>query len=126
MTGGRNRKRQKAYVLGLRAETVAVWLLRLKGYGILARRYSAPGGEIDIIAMRGGVVAFVEVKARVTIEAATLSISQHQRQRISRAARHWLAGHGHLAEKTLRGDAIFLAPWHRPRHVAGAIELQIF
>ena len=56
--------RQKAHRLGHAAEWRAVWRLRLAGYSILARRYKTRLGEIDIVARRGGVLAFVEVKAR--------------------------------------------------------------
>jgi Uncharacterised protein family UPF0102 len=65
-TGPRDRK--KAHGLGIRAERVAVGLLRLKGYRILARRYQVREGEIDIVARRGDTVAFVEVKVRPSLE----------------------------------------------------------
>jgi hypothetical protein len=56
--------RRQANRLGHAAEWRAVWRLRLAGYSILARRYKTKLGEIDIVARRGGVLAFVEVKAR--------------------------------------------------------------
>ena len=56
--------RRQANRLGHAAEWRAVWRLRLAGYSILARRYKTRLGEIDIVARRGGVLAFVEVKAR--------------------------------------------------------------
>ena len=49
---------------GLFAETLAALALRLCGWRILARRFRTPVGEIDIIARRRGVIAFVEVKRR--------------------------------------------------------------
>src|SRR3954467_2753314 len=57
--------RRKAHQLGHVAEWRAVWRLRLAGYSVLARRYKTKLGEIDIVARRGGVLAFIEVKARV-------------------------------------------------------------
>ena len=66
-------------------------MLRLKGYRILARRFVVSGGEIDLIARRGGSIAFVEVKARADLEIAAISISATKRRRIARAARVWLA-----------------------------------
>ncbi len=60
--------RRQANRLGHAAEWRAVWRLRLAGYSILARRYKTKLGEIDIVARRGGVLAFVEVKARADLD----------------------------------------------------------
>ena len=57
-------KRTRAYRHGLFAETVAALLLRLKGHRIVARRYKTPVGEIDLVALKGKRLAFVEVKRR--------------------------------------------------------------
>ena len=117
--------RRRAYRRGIRAEWIAEAILRLKLYRILARRYSAPGGEIDIIAARGNVVAFVEVKHRSNLELARVSITHRKRQRISRAARHWLARHPCAATRVLRGDAVFLAPRTWPVHEENVFELAL-
>ncbi len=118
-------KRRKAFIFGLRAESVAVLLLRMKGFSILARRYLGAGGEIDIIAVRGSTIVFVEVKARASIEEAMTSITAEKSRRMSRGARHWLARNQSAAGKTWRGDAIFLSPWQWPRHAPNFIELDI-
>jgi hypothetical protein len=73
-----SRDRKKAHVLGLLAERLAVGLLRLKGYRILARRYCIKEGEIDIVARRGDTVAFVEVKVRPTLDEAKEAIRRRQ------------------------------------------------
>ena len=78
-------RRRGAHLFGIEAETIAAWLLRLKGYSIVARRFAISGGEIDLIAVRGGAVAFVEVKARADIDAAASAISATKRRRIARA-----------------------------------------
>jgi putative endonuclease len=57
-----NELKRAASRSGWRAEQIAVLALRLKGYRILAVRFSAKGGEIDIVARRGTTIAFVEVK----------------------------------------------------------------
>jgi len=54
--GERAERRRGAHLYGLKAEQVAAWLLRLKGYTILARRFAVSGGEIDLVARRGGVI----------------------------------------------------------------------
>ena len=67
--------RRAGHARGLVAESIAGWLLRLKGYRVLATRYRTPLGEIDIVARRGKVLAFVEVKARPSLEAGLEAIA---------------------------------------------------
>jgi len=93
---------------GNRAETMAAWLLRLKGYRILARRFRAGAGEIDLIAARGDVIAFVEVKARRRRDDAAIAITADKQRRIASAARVWLARHPACANRILRLDAVFI------------------
>jgi putative endonuclease len=119
------RDRKKAHGLGLFAEHLAVVILRLKGYRILARRYSIKEGEIDIVARRGDNIAFVEVKVRRTLDEARTAIGFVKRRRISRAARSWLAANPWAAPLTWRGDAVYVAPWRWPRHEIAAIELDL-
>jgi putative endonuclease len=113
---GRSGKRRKAYLFGLRAETLAAFRLRIAGWRILERRFLAGGGEIDIVALRGDCVAFVEVKARASLDAAAASITPQKAHRMRRAASVWLARNPWAVGKTLRADAIFLAPLRWPRH----------
>jgi len=118
-------KRRAAYISGLRAETMATLLLRLKFYKILARRYRIREGEIDIIARRGDVIAFVEVKARAVMDDAMTAITPEKQRRFSRAAARWISEHPWAANHVLRADAIFLAPGKWPKHVIAAMEMQI-
>ena len=121
----RTQRRRKAHGFGLDAEWVAAALLRLKGYSILARRFTVSGGEIDLIVRRGGAVAFVEVKARSRLDAARESITATKRRRIARAARVWLARNPWAAGFALRGDAVFVAPGRLPRHTRCAYRLEL-
>ena len=105
---------------GRAAERAAALWLRLKGYRILDRRVRTPAGEIDLVARRRDVVAFIEVKARSTSAAAAESVTHRQRARIVRAAAHFIASHPHLADTTQRFDMILIAPRSRPRHVISA------
>ena len=66
--------RQAAEKRGRGAETLACWYLRLHGWRILARRARVPGGEVDIVARRGRTLAFVEVKARASEDAAAFAL----------------------------------------------------
>ena len=114
--------RRQAERRGRRAEFLAICLLRLKGYRLLASRYRTPVGEIDLIARRAGTVAFVEVKARSTIAEASEAVSLHGRQRIARAAHLWLARNPAAANLTLRFDAILVVPGRWPRHLVGVFD----
>jgi putative endonuclease len=121
----RTKRRRGAHLYGIKAESIAALMLRIKGYRILARRFVVSGGEIDLIAKRGGSIAFVEVKARADIEAAAIAISAAKRRRIARAARVWLARNPWAAGLNLRGDAVFVAPGRLPRHAPSAYRLEI-
>lgn len=105
---------------GRTAETRAAWVLRLKGYRIHARRVRTPAGEIDLVARRGDVVAFIEVKFRQSLAQAADSVSPGQRRRIVRAAGHYIAGHPELAGLTQRFDAVLVAPGKWPNHIISA------
>jgi putative endonuclease len=117
--------RTDARAFGLHAETIAAALLRAKLYSILDRRYRIREGEVDIVARRGSTIAFVEVKARPTLDEAAIAISPEKRRRISRAARHWIATHPWAVNHVLRGDAIFVAPGRLPRHEIAVVELDL-
>ena len=116
-------RRRATYLRGHWAEHVALAFLVLKGYRLLARRYSASGGEIDLIVKRGDTIAFVEVKAREAMDNAVIAIGAQKRERFSRAARAWLARNGWAAGKTFPADAVFVAPGRWPRHLVGAFEI---
>ncbi|WP_375274755.1 YraN family protein [Methylorubrum thiocyanatum] len=117
-------RRRATHGRGLSAEALALLALMLKGYRPLARRFAASGGEIDLIVRRGRTIAFVEVKARATLEAAAIAIDGRKRARMSRAARTWLAQHRLPADAILRADAVFVAPRRWPRHLPNAFEIE--
>ena len=91
--------RRKAYGRGQRAETLAAWWLRLKGYRILVRSFRVAAGEIDLIARRGRLIALIEVKARPSLEQARAAILPRQRECIARAAEVFLQRHPELAAR---------------------------
>jgi putative endonuclease len=110
-------KRQRAERGGRRAETIAAWWLRLKGWKILARRLKTPLGEVDIVARRGRTVAFVEVKARATAAEADFALDEYRLRRVAAAAgalAHRFAREGDIT----RIDAMFVVPRRLPRHLA--------
>lgn len=95
-----------------------------QGYRILGRRFRAGAGEIDIVARKGGTVAFVEVKARADADAALAAVDARTRRRIAAAGRVWLARHPRYAAFTLRYDVILVAGRGlrrlMPRHMISA------
>ncbi len=108
--------RQASEKRGRGAETLAAWWLRLHGWHILARRARVPGGEVDIVARRGRTLAFVEVKARATNEAAAFSLDAYRLRRVAVAAERLAARYARPGDVT-RIDAIFLIPRRLPRHI---------
>jgi putative endonuclease len=110
---------------GRRAELVAAWWLRLRGFSILATRWRTKVGEIDLVARRGDLVVFVEVKRRATLAAAAEAVTTTNRARVVRAAAQYRARHPELAACSARFDAVLLAPWTAPRHVEGAWEADV-
>ena len=74
--------------LGQRAERATERLLRRAGLVILARNWRAAGGELDLAALEGETLVFVEVKARrAGFRTDRPAVSRAQRRRTSRAAR---------------------------------------
>ncbi|MGH7072827.1 MAG: YraN family protein [Stellaceae bacterium] len=112
--------RRRAARKGFTAEMVCVWLLRAKGYRILARRFRVPSGEIDIIARRGRSLVAVEVKARLRFDTGADAISSHQRRRVARALEHFIARRPDLARLDPRFDVMLVVPRRWPRHLRDA------
>lgn len=112
--------RQQAERRGRWAETLAALSLMAKGYTILARRVATPAGEIDLIARRKNLIAFVEVKARKTHIAALEAVTPTAQKRISRAAEIWMARRARLAGCDWRFDIITVTPRRWPTHVRDA------
>ena len=75
-------------------DLVAAWYVR-NGYDIVARNWRCPRGELDIVAMRDGVLAICEVKARRNANFGDPfeSVTPQKVARIRRAAAAFLAAH---------------------------------
>jgi putative endonuclease len=128
MTRKRNRleavdpERRAAFRLGLSAEGRAAALLLAKGYRVVAKRFRSGVGEVDLVARRGNVLVFVEVKARDRLDDAAEAVTPRQQRRIVAAAEAWLAANPDDVTRNIRFDAILIAPRHWPRHIQGAFE----
>ncbi|RKE69162.1 putative endonuclease [Pseudorhodoplanes sinuspersici] len=117
-------ERQVAFKLGLSAENRAAAFLLAKGFRVVARRWRCPAGEIDIVAKRGNLLIFVEVKARERLVDAAYSVTERQKRRIASAAAGWLADNPDDALCDMRFDAILVAPRSWPQHITAAFEAE--
>ncbi len=116
-------KKKQARHFGLEAEWFAALWLRAKFYRILARNFTVPGGEIDLIAKRGATVIFVEVKARPRIDDAQYAITPAKQKAIRHAIRLWFGRNPWAVGCSFRADAIYLAKGRLPQHIEHIFEL---
>ena len=112
--------RKDTYRSGLAAEIIAALYLFFKGYRLLAWRYKTPQGEIDLVASRKGVLVFVEVKERPTLDGGLFAISPHMKSRITAAARAYLAYHRDFEAAPMRFDVIAISLPFSIRHLDNA------
>lgn len=117
--------RERARARGTAAEWLATAWLMAKGYRILARQFSARGGELDVVALTPYwsspcTIVFVEVRARSTIEQAIESVTATKRHRVEKAAAQFCARRPKLATLPRRFDLVVLARTGWPRHLIGA------
>jgi putative endonuclease len=96
------------------------WALRLRGFTVIARRFRTRVGEIDLVARRGRLLVFVEVKARALHESGAEAVSPAARRRIAAAADRFVARHPRLGDLDRRFDVALVAPWRWPVIVPGA------
>lgn len=115
-------RRQTAERKGRRAESLVVLVLRLKGYRIISRREKTPKGELDIIARRGRVLVFVEVKARRDFAEGIQSVSYRQIKRIIAAAQYWRGTRENYQNFVCRFDIILVKPYLLIKHVKNAFD----
>ena len=113
------RDRRIAEAAGRRGERLAGWWLRLKGWRILDRRVRTPAGEVDIVARRGNLIAFVEVKMRKTGADLDFAIDERRLSRVAAAAEYLMPRYAGPGDD-IRVDVILLAPGTRPRHIENA------
>lgn len=100
----------RAHALGRWAEEAALWHLRFMGYRILGRNVRLGGGELDLVAIQGGILVFCEVKARRGGGAGTPAEAIHaaKQGRLVRLAGEYLQRHPELGELACRFDAVLV------------------
>lgn len=107
-------QRRRRYRRGLNAEMFVAAVYMALGHRIVGRRFKTPVGEIDLIAVKGHRVAFIEVKRRSTREDAEDAITLTMRQRVRRAADLWLAHNPNYQRYDVGFDLVFVVPWRFP------------
>jgi putative endonuclease len=101
---------------GRTGERIAAWWLRLQGWRIVGERVRTARGEVDLIARRGRILAFVEVKTRRDAAALALAIDDYRLRRVVHAAEALVARYGAGAEE-IRFDVMLVRPWRLPIHL---------
>ncbi|MBE8190770.1 MAG: YraN family protein [Alphaproteobacteria bacterium] len=99
---------------GYWAETLAVWVLRFKGYRIVARNVLLPIGEIDIIARKKRLLVFVEVKYRHNEAGLPAAVHPRQWQRIAAVATAYVGRRPFLHDCQWRFDEIWVSATIKP------------
>lgn len=124
MIPNKSDKGKKARDDGYKAEDKAVLFLRLKGYKIIARNFKPPrgigAGEIDIIAQKKDVIAFIEVKYRPDPSTAAEAVTPIVQSRRIKGAQYFLMTRPELNDKEIRFDVILISPKHFPEHIQNA------
>ena len=120
MTQARRQRGGAARRSGRRAEVWAALVLLLRGYRILGFRLRTRQGEIDLLALKGKVLAVVEVKSRLTAQAALEAVKPDQRERLRRAGAQLMQNRPSLKGCTLRLDLMVVSPGRWPRHIPDA------
>ena len=120
--GVAGKPRKNTYWRGLVAERAATWVLRCKGWRILEHRWTCPHGEVDVIARKGALVIFVEVKYRADLQSALDALTVTQWRRIEAAADVYMTRVAKLRACSWRFDAICVTPWALPKHFEGVWE----
>lgn len=120
MNQARRQRGGAARKSGRRAEVWAALVLLLRGYRILGFRLRTRQGEIDLLALKGGVLAVVEVKSRLTAQAALEAVKPDQRDRLRRAGAQLMQNRPSLKGCTLRLDLMVVSPGRWPRHIPDA------
>ena len=106
--------------VGAYGERVAVRWLEDAGYAVLDRNWRCRSGELDVVAVRGGVVVFIEVKCRrsAAFGPPSAGVTPRKAARVRAAAAAWLVAHD-LSDASVRFDVLSVL---RPRSGASVVE----
>ena len=95
---------------GQEGEERASRYLRRRGYRVVDRNVRAGRGELDIVARKGDLLVFVEVKSYPNREQGLLAVHEDKCDRLRSAASAYRGRHAELATLQCRFDLIILTP----------------
>lgn len=114
------RRGRRAHAAGLDAETLACRAVEADGWHVLARRVRTAAGEVDAVAEKAGLLAFLEVKSRPTLAQAAGAVSTRQRARLLAAAEILLGENPHWGAAGVRFDVLVVDATGAVRRIADA------
>jgi putative endonuclease len=109
---------------GMAAEDAACRALEAEGWRVLGRRLRTPAGEIDVVAERDGLCAFVEVKQRGTLSDAAAALGPRQQARLLNAAEILLGAHPDWGAEGARFDVVLVDRAGHVRRVTDAFRAE--
>ena len=118
--GGRAARGGASQRSGVAAEAAAEAALVRDGWLVLARRLRTAAGEIDLVADRAGLLAFIEVKRRPTLADAAVALGVRQQARLLAAAEIVLAEHPDWGSAGVRFDLLLVDAAGQVRRIADA------
>jgi putative endonuclease len=124
MSERRQRSGTTAQARGVGAESIAAAALEARGWEVLGRRVRTAAGEIDLVARRGGMLVFVEVKARPALADAAAALGARQRVRLLAAAEIWLAEHPGEGADGVRFDVMVVDAAGQVRRIRDAFRAE--
>ncbi|MEM9224692.1 MAG: YraN family protein [Pseudomonadota bacterium] len=122
VSGCRRSRRQDAFRFGVGAEKAVAAFLHAGEYKIIASRSRLGGYEVDLIAARDDMVAFVEVKGRKNLWDGLGAVTAQKIRHLSRAADQWLGRNEAYANCTIRFDIALVGANGRIEHLENAFE----
>jgi putative endonuclease len=104
--------------LGRRGERIAERYLRRHGYLILERNFRGAGAEIDLVAMDGETLVFVEVKTRRTTQAGMPqeAVNSYKQRHLRRAGEVYAQSH-RAHDRPMRFDVVAILEEGGRRHL---------
>ena len=96
---------------GQKGEDEAALFLENKGMKIISRNFRHRGGEVDIIALDGELLVFIEVKtwSSYGIEALEYALDKKKQRRIIETAKYFLSVHREYRYMAVRFDVIVVS-----------------
>ena len=114
---------------GCLGEEMAAGYLQNEGYTILERNYLKKAGELDLVARKGSLLIFVEVKTRNSLSMGTpaSAVDLRKRERIIKGAKGFLFEHPRYEDRySMRFDVIEIFPKkaRKVNHIINAFEVE--